>query len=212
MRQVRGSCQCKNVCATYLWHRKSCIGTKSSCPNDPYTYETKSNCKFGLEVFCDTTTTSCEGSCVCNIFGCNCDPCQGCPEFTSSNLSPLEDECANFDEWTKMTEAEKVERLSKYCVDDNGDEYLDIFEPKANIILMAKKLVDERVGNNDTIMQCEEFNKAYIEVRAAELCTLVSSTPFSELNTPSNSSGPPCSATTLLNMSMIVLAAAWLLN
>jgi len=111
-----------------------------------------------------------------------------------------------------MTEVEKFKRLSKHCVDDNGDENLDVYEAKANVHDVAEMLVDARVGDGDGKMQCEEFNKAYFEVKAAELCTLVSSTPHSELNTPSNSGGPPCSATTLLSRSVLVLAAAWLLS
>lgn len=135
----------------------------------------------------------------------------GCPSYTNSSRTLLQDECADYNEWTKMTEVEKFKRLSKHCVDDNGDKNLDVYEAKANVHGVAEMLVDAHVGNGDGKMQCEEFNKAYFEVKAAELCTLVTSTPHSELNIPNNG-GLPCSATMLLNISMTVLAAAWFLN
>ena len=97
----------------------------------------------------------------------------------------FDEPCADYNEWMLgMTQEERVRRLAeKYCVDDDGDDNLDVYEAMPNIVNLAEALVDLRVGDQDGSMSCEEFNKAYFDVDATDhLCLHVNSTPYCELD------------------------------
>ena len=147
----------------------------------------------------------CPGACYCNFFGCNCDPCYppygNCPvrreleldqdvevqevEVGEEQKQQTDEPCADYNEWKLgMTQEERVRRLAeKYCVDDDGDDNLDVYEAMPNIDNLAEALVDLRVGDQDGSMSCEEFNKAYFDVDATDhLCLHVNSTPYCEFD------------------------------
>ena len=97
----------------------------------------------------------------------------------------FDEPCADYNEWMLgMSQEERVRRLAeKYCVDDDGDDNLDVYEAMPNIVNLAEALVDLRVGDQDGSMSCEEFNKAYFDVDATDhLCLHVNSTPYCELD------------------------------
>lgn len=76
---------------------------------------------------------NCPGSCICNFFMYNCDPCTpdvggNCPvEAQGIQVQQAADEasdgpCADYNEWMfGMTQEERVRELAEhYCIDDDG--------------------------------------------------------------------------------------------
>ena len=92
--------------------------------------------------------------------------------------------CADYNEWMfGMTQEERASQLAEhYCIDDDGDDNLDVYEALPNIVQLAESLVDQRVGDQDGSMSCEEFNEAYLEIVPTDLCLHVNSTPYCELD------------------------------
>ena len=130
----------------------------------------------------------CTSSCICNFFYCNCDPCPNCFD-ASIEVQQAADEasdgpCADYNEWMfGMTQEERASQLAEqYCIDDDGDDNLDVYEALPNIVQLAESLVDQRVGNQDGSMSCEEFKEAYLEIVPTDLCLHVNSTPYCELD------------------------------
>ena len=97
VRGVDGTCQCKDVCQEYERHEEKCWSRNSECSSKYRLGKCEDNlfgtcfgrCKAGDLGACISTTTSynldhvtyftwCPGTCACNIFGCNCDACEGC--------------------------------------------------------------------------------------------------------------------------------------
>ena len=198
---VSGTCKCAEVCSTYKTWQSECWKFG----------EFESACITEYNNNGPVFTIKCAGGCYCNLFGCNCDPCPYCPERSSSRRelaleAALETEpdneaeeqqeeqqqqqqqdngpCADYNEWTfGMTQKERVRRLAEqYCVDDDGDDNLDVYEAMPNIVQLAESLVDLRVGDQDGSMSCEEFNEAYLEIVPTDLCLHVNSTPHCELD------------------------------
>ena len=92
--------------------------------------------------------------------------------------------CADYNEWMfGMTQEERASQLAEqYCIDDDGDDNLDVYEALPNIVQLAESLVDQRVGDQDGSMSCEEFNEAYLDIVPTDLCLHVNSTPYCELD------------------------------
>jgi hypothetical protein len=112
---------------------------------------------------CLRSETWCPSYCACNIFGLNCDPCQGCgSSFTDepdgnifsigeSGQGEVYASCGDYHEWMNLTKEEKVKHLDIYYC-SNGLEV----HPDINVIL--ESLAD---SNDNDLMSCEEFNNAY---------------------------------------------------
>ena len=149
---VEGNCHCAHVCpncAKYMIHKH--------CDND-------SAARFL------PTSGECDGYCVCNTFGCNCDGCEfvagGCgwTEQTHELMGKKnEDLCADFHTFTSLSAEGKRDFLAeKYCVDDDKVAVEDIYELIRSEVLM--KLDD------GSVLTCALFNKSYVDVRHLKLC------------------------------------------
>lgn len=84
-----------------------------------------------------TGGADCDAYCVCNFWGCNCEPCEknpgACGFLRQSNEladEEEEDECTDFRYITPLSPEEKREFLAeKYCLDDDKVALRGIVQP-----------------------------------------------------------------------------------
>jgi len=171
---VSGHCDCKKVCAEYVRHGGDCWKvTSDAC--DEYTeywltacdtFQSFCTCPPGVDYgacVCSKTTdtgaiccdfTFCPGTCGCNIFGCDCEACNGC-NYLNRKLPSMEeeeeDECADYSMYMSLTSESKIAHFQeKYC-DDHEEVNPELF-------ILAETLAD---ANKDGTLICDEFKNAY---------------------------------------------------
>ena len=155
---VEGTCHCADVCPNYsdkFYDDESsgkCWVTSKHCIGD----------KFHEEVW---PQSKCDGYCVCNTFGCNCDGCDRVPggcAMTQLTDEEEEDLCADFRYIRSLSPEEKRDFLAKkYCLEDDKVAVQNIFEILRNEVL-------RKFGGS--VLTCALFNESYVDVRHLKLC------------------------------------------
>ena len=171
---VEGTCQCADVCPSYVdtfhdgWVGGSCLDhacdrcwmTSKHCVGDRFHHNVNPYSK-------------CDGYCVCNSFGCNCDPCDrvpgGCAMTKTQQTHELTDEdeeeddgCADFRYITSLSPEGKRDLLAeKYCSEDDKVAVQNIFEILRNEVL-------RKLGGS--VLTCALFNESYGDMSHLNLC------------------------------------------
>ena len=146
---VKGTCQCAEVCPWYEVNR--CWAPAKDCSS------------------AEEKAERCDSYCVCNVFGCNCDPCENypgaCDGVYSARLLDAEEDkdvCADFRYFSSLPAEGKRDFLAdNYCSEDDEVAVEDIYELLLNEVL---KRFD------GTVLTCDVFNKAYVDVSQLTLC------------------------------------------
>ena len=170
---VEGTCKCKKVCPN--WKRSKFSETRC--------WDNAKVCWDALEPGRPMWDTSkCNASCVCNLFGCNCDGCEAVPGACGwtrrmEDNKEKEDNCADFDFFTSLSADSKRNLLAdKYCNDDQVVRE-DIYEVLLSFALSKKyegvvlsKVYIQRAGGIDNVLTCDLFNKSHGDVSHLLLC------------------------------------------
>ena len=154
---VEGTCHCAEKCPNYQEY--SPYGTPGGC------WYTSTLCYVDDVDF----WVDCDAYCVCNIWGCNCEPCEkfpgACGFLGQSNAltdEEEEDECADFRYITSLSSEGKREFLAeKYCLDDDKVVVQNIYEILRSEILL-------KLGGS--VLTCALFNKSHGDVSHLNLC------------------------------------------
>ena len=151
---VEGTCKCREVCPNWV---KQIPGYWDTC--------------FINQKYCDSNNggplsgTQCDAYCVCNLFGCNCDPCGTCGSTRRMMLDfdkENEDNCDDFNSFTSLSAEGKRNSLAeKYCLEDDQVVREDIYE------VLRDYAVLQYEGD---VLTCAMFNKSYGDVDHLTLC------------------------------------------
>ena len=168
---VEGTCHCADVCPSYddkfydggtddtPWGGQQCWKVGKHCIGDEFHGEYNPPSK-------------CDGYCVCNTFGCNCDACDrvpgGCAMTRTQQTHERTDEeeedgCTDFRYITSLSPEGKRDFLAeKYCSEDDKVAVQNIFEILRNEVL--RKL-------DGSVLTCALFNEAsYGDMSHLTLC------------------------------------------
>ena len=161
---VEGTCECADVCPAYDADRR----LRDKC----WIHTPRCDNRLAAEYL--PYNMECDGYCVCNMFGCNCDGCEqvagGCgwTEQTQARMDTdnkeNEDNCADFRTFTSLSAEGKRDFLAeKYCVEDEKVVVEDIYE-----LIRAEVL--SKLDDDGSVLTCALFNKSYVDVRHLTLC------------------------------------------
>ena len=150
---VEGTCHCAEVCPSY----EHCWTPGRGCIGDNFP-----------EYMIDHPG-SCNGYCICNVFGCHCDGCERHPGdcgWTQQKHALMDEEeedgCADFRYITSLSLEGKRDFLAeKYCLEDGKVVVKNIFEILRNEVL--RKL-------DGSVLTCALFNESYGDVSHLKLC------------------------------------------
>jgi len=162
---VEGTCHCVDVCPSYdpkFWEsltlRSQCWKVGKHCIGD----------EFHGNYY---PPSKCDGYCMCNTFGCNCDACDrvpgGCAMTRTLQTHERTDEeeedgCTDFRYIKSLSPEGKRDFLAeKYCSKDDKVAVQNIFEILRNEVL--RKL-------DGSVLTCALFNESYGDMSHLTLC------------------------------------------
>jgi hypothetical protein len=128
----------------------------------------------------DSMFTWCPGTCSCNIFGCNCDPCEGCNRNAAltKELTDVPDSEDDHKWYMGLLSQDKLAHLNqvvcqKYGYGDaTSIEFVKAVEDRTDENLIDEHETKNNGGVDDGILSHDEFKAAYFDVDdlAQEYC------------------------------------------
>ena len=192
---VAGTCFCGDVCKEYERKDGHCwqnffdhidIGSGCSkgmrlhyCEDYDYTCHREGLCAAGDWGRCrgylsydGVHAVWCPGTCVCNIFGCNCDPCEGCNHSAAlaEGLADIPDSKDDHDWYMGLSSRGKLAHLNEVVCQKHGYgdatslEFVTEIEDRTDKNHIDEHETENNGGKDDGTLSHEEFKAAYFAV------------------------------------------------